>query len=74
MRLLCYRVEIIGDAYMAVSGLPEINGTNHVVQISAMALALLAAVQNFTIRHKPDRKLMLRIGIHSGNDMWFGFL
>jgi Adenylate and Guanylate cyclase catalytic domain len=31
-----------------------------------MALALLAKVHNFKIKHRPNDTLMLRIGIHSG--------
>jgi len=63
----CVRqVETIGDAYMVVSGLPELNGLNHAREIARMALKLLGAVKSFQIRHRPDKKLLLRIGIHSG--------
>ena len=60
------QVETIGDAYMVVSGLPERNGLNHAREIARMALKLLGAVKSFKIRHRPDQKLLLRIGIHSG--------
>ncbi len=53
---------------MVVSGLPELNGDRHAGEIANMALDLLSAVHtSFKIRHKPDTKLKLRIGIHTGS-------
>lgn len=51
---------------MVVSGLPERNGDDHAREICLMALAILDAVKSFTIHHKPDYQLKLRIGVHSG--------
>lgn len=53
-------------AYMVVSGLPERNGHDHAKEIGLMALSILEAVRCFTIKHKPDYQLRIRIGIHSG--------
>lgn len=61
------QVETIGDAYMVVSGLPIRNGRRHGGEICRMALHLVDAVSmNFVVRHKPDYKLQLRVGVHSG--------
>ncbi|XP_072943513.1 guanylate cyclase 32E isoform X2 [Epargyreus clarus] len=61
-----YKVETIGDAYMVVSGLPLRNGILHAGEVASMALALLAATRAFRVRHRPDHRLLLRVGIHSG--------
>ena len=61
-----YKVETIGDAYMVASGLPLRNGFEHAREISRMALDLRDATRNFVVRHKPDHKLQIRIGIHTG--------
>ncbi|XP_070154306.1 atrial natriuretic peptide receptor 1 isoform X4 [Polyergus mexicanus] len=61
-----YKVETIGDAYMVASGLPERNGDEHAREIGLMALAILDAVKSFTIMHKQNTQLSVRIGVHSG--------
>lgn len=60
------KVETIGDAYMVVSGLPKPNEGRHIVEICDMALDLQQEVSRFKIRHRPDEKLKLRVGVHSG--------
>eukprot|EP00057_Strongylocentrotus_purpuratus_P014433 XP_011668907.1 PREDICTED: atrial natriuretic peptide receptor 1 [Strongylocentrotus purpuratus] len=61
-----YKVETIGDAYMCVSGLPIRNGDFHAREIARMSLALLHEITSFRIRHRPEERLRLRIGVHTG--------
>ncbi|VDN82618.1 unnamed protein product [Brugia pahangi] len=61
-----YKVETIGDAYMIVSGLPKENGYAHVENIGNIALQMRSFVTKFKIIHRPEERLMVRIGFHSG--------
>ena len=60
------QVETIGDGYMVASGVPKPNEARHAAEIADMALDILNATMSFTIRHRPDEQLKIRIGIHSG--------
>lgn len=61
-----FKVETIGDAYICASGLPVRNGVKHLSEISRMALDLRDAMAAFKIKHKPERQLRVRIGLHCG--------
>uniref|UniRef100_A0A6Q2X7N8 Guanylate cyclase n=1 Tax=Esox lucius TaxID=8010 RepID=A0A6Q2X7N8_ESOLU len=61
-----YKVETIGDAYMCASGVPNRNGNRHAAEMSNMSLDILHAIGNFRIKHMPDVKVKIRIGLHSG--------
>jgi class 3 adenylate cyclase len=47
-------------------GLPIRNGLLHSREIARMALSLRDAVLRFTIRHRPNEQIKLRIGMHTG--------
>lgn len=51
---------------MVVSGLPLPNGKQHAGEIASLALELLTNIKTFRIRHKPEERILLRIGVHSG--------
>ena len=52
---------------MVVSGVPVRNGHMHAFEIADMSLNLLKGVdKQFVIRHMPQTKLQIRIGLHSG--------
>lgn len=57
------KIKTIGDAYMAVAGLPEAC-EDHAKRIAAAALDFLDVVQDYNTANKT--KLQLRIGINSG--------
>ncbi|ELU04879.1 hypothetical protein CAPTEDRAFT_138341, partial [Capitella teleta] len=61
-----YKVETIGDAYMVASGIPVPNEDAHASEIAMMSLDIVSSVMTFKIRHRPDKQLEVRIGIHSG--------
>lgn len=53
---------------MVVSGLPNRNGQRHAIEIASMSLNIRNAVKDFRVRHKPDHRLQIRIGLNSGNN------
>ena len=75
-----YNVLTMADDFMVVSGMPQnigkknivyvllhlllVPGDRHVSEIASMALDLLAGSVVFQIPHKPNAKLVLRMGFH----------
>ncbi len=57
------KIKTIGDAYMAVAGLP-VATTDHATRAAHMALDMLAAIDRFNARS--GHTLAVRIGINSG--------
>jgi class 3 adenylate cyclase len=57
------KIKTIGDAYMAVAGLPE-PWADHAPRAARMALAMLDATAR--VAAETGEKLALRIGLHSG--------
>lgn len=60
------QVETIGDAYMVASGVPNRNGTRHAAEMANMSLDILHCIGTFKMRHMPELKVRIRIGLHSG--------
>lgn len=59
-------METIGDAYMVASGVPARNGNRHAAEMANMSLDILHCIGTFKMRHMPDLKVRIRIGLHSG--------
>jgi len=57
------KIKTIGDAYMAVAGLP-IPATDHAIRAAHMALDMIEALERFN--QQKGYSLQVRIGIHSG--------
>ncbi len=64
-----YKVETIGDGYMIASGLPNRNGNQHSEQMATLALNVLKELSEFYIPHRPNERLLVRIGIHTGKNL-----
>ncbi|KAF7657663.1 hypothetical protein LDENG_00024050 [Lucifuga dentata] len=60
-----YKVETIGDAYMVASGVPNRNGNRHAAEMANMSLDILHCIGTFKMRHMPELKCKIRIGLHS---------
>ncbi|MFM7156900.1 MAG: adenylate/guanylate cyclase domain-containing protein [Bacteroidota bacterium] len=58
------KIKTIGDAYMAVSGVPE-QRDDHAIAIALMAKEILSSMKDFRIPGY-DANINIRIGIHSG--------
>jgi adenylate cyclase len=59
----CERIRTIGDAYMAVSGLPEVT-SEHAHNVARVALRMLRYIEKRNAAHPEE--WLCRIGIHSG--------
>lgn len=56
------KIKTIGDSYMAVCGIPE-HKDDHALRMADFAKEVLTLTQSFLFK---DRKIEIRIGIHSG--------
>ena len=59
----CEKIKTIGDAYMAVAGVP-VRDEDHAHKIAALGINMLHEVSNFN--NTRDVKISIRIGINSG--------
>jgi class 3 adenylate cyclase len=57
------KIKTIGDAYMAVAGVPT-RSYNHAEQMAAMALDMLQVIEHHN--NETGQSLQIRIGLHSG--------
>lgn len=59
----CERIKTIGDAYLAVSGMPDADD-NHACNIANAAIEIIDYCQKRNLDHRI--KWQIRIGIHTG--------
>lgn len=57
------KIKTIGDAYMAVAGLPQPQ-PDHALRAAGMAVAMLATVRQ--LAHETGEALQVRVGLHTG--------
>lgn len=60
------KIKTIGDAYMAVCGIPEPH-PDHCLNVALFALDLLRIIERYTIHTNTTTPLQVRIGIHTGS-------
>lgn len=51
---------------MVASGVPNRNGNQHAAEVANMSLDILHSIAAFKIKHMPEIKVKIRIGLHSG--------
>lgn len=51
---------------MVASGVPTRNGNRHAAEMANMSLDILHCIGTFKMRHMPELKVRIRIGLHSG--------
>ena len=66
------KIKTIGDAYWAVSGLPD-SHHNHASVMCEFASTMLTIVDEQNVKHPEWHGVQLRIGVHSG-ELWGGIL
>ena len=66
MPVTCYFIRKYRNICTPASGIPERNGRRHATEMCSLALDIAERVSRLVIPHMLDRKLELRIGIHTG--------
>ncbi|GMR45269.1 hypothetical protein PMAYCL1PPCAC_15464, partial [Pristionchus mayeri] len=62
-----FKVENVGDAYLIVSGIPEMEDRSHLCEVCQIALHFQKYVHDtYKIPHRPEHKLKIKVGLHTG--------
>ncbi|GMT29622.1 hypothetical protein PFISCL1PPCAC_20919, partial [Pristionchus fissidentatus] len=62
-----FKVENVGDAYLIVAGIPEMEDNCDICEVCQIAIQFQKFVHDhYVIPHRPEHKLKIKVGIHSG--------
>ena len=65
--VLIHQIETLGDTYMLASGPSHNKGHWQAQQVAVYALTVMQEMKYFTIPHRANVPVFLRIGIHAGS-------
>uniref|UniRef100_A0A1I7WMU6 Guanylate cyclase domain-containing protein n=1 Tax=Heterorhabditis bacteriophora TaxID=37862 RepID=A0A1I7WMU6_HETBA len=61
------QVENVGDAYLIVSGIPELPHYEHLKEVCRIGIQLQKFVEHFTVDNCPEQQMRIKVGVNSGS-------
>ncbi|CAI4224363.1 unnamed protein product [Auanema sp. JU1783] len=66
LKFKAFKVENVGDAYLVVSGIPDLPDNLHLTEICRISLELKKFMKTLVVLHRPDYTLRVKMGISYG--------